>query len=71
VASPASSRAASVVRFFLEHGIDPERLRAAGYADVFPKVPNRDSNGNAIPANQSQNRRVVIKLEKIEKNKKK
>jgi hypothetical protein len=37
------------VRFFLEHGIDPERLRAAGYADVFPKVPNRDSNGNAIP----------------------
>ncbi|HQX26415.1 MAG TPA: OmpA family protein [Alphaproteobacteria bacterium] len=67
----STSRAASVVRFFLEHGIDPERLRAAGYADVFPKVPNRDSNGNAIPANQSQNRRVVIKLEKIEKNKKK
>lgn len=66
----STARAASVVRFFLEHGIDPERLRAAGYADVFPKVPNRDSNGNAIPANQLQNRRVVIKLEKIEKSKK-
>ncbi|MCE7887587.1 MAG: hypothetical protein DYH13_08840 [Alphaproteobacteria bacterium PRO2] len=67
----STARAAAVVRFFLEHGIDPERLRAAGYADVFPKVPNRDSNGNPIAANQSQNRRVVIKLEKIEKNKKK
>ncbi len=67
----STGRAAAVVRFFLEHGIDPERLRAAGYADVFPKVPNRDSNGTALPANQSQNRRVVIKLEKIEKNKKK
>ncbi|MGB4058443.1 MAG: OmpA family protein, partial [Alphaproteobacteria bacterium] len=66
----STARAAAVVRFFLEHGIDPERLRASGYADVFPKVPNRDRNGNPIPANQSQNRRVVIKLEKIDKAKK-
>jgi chemotaxis protein MotB len=65
----STARAAAVVRFFLEHGIDPERLRAAGYADVFPKVPNRDASGNAITANQAQNRRVVIKLEKIIKNK--
>ncbi len=67
----SSARASSVVRFFIEHGIDPERLRAAGYADVFPKVPNRDTEGRAIPENQSQNRRVVIKLEKIDKYKKK
>lgn len=66
----STARAAAVVRFFLEHGIDPERLRAAGYADVFPKVPNRDFSGNPIPENQAQNRRVVIKLEKIEKRKK-
>jgi len=43
------------------------KLRAAGYADTFPKAPNRDVNGTAIPQNQSQNRRVVIKLERIEK----
>ncbi len=63
----STARAAAVVRFFIEHGVDPQRLRAAGYADVLPKAPNRDANGTALPANQAQNRRVVIKLEKIEK----
>lgn len=61
----STSRAASVVRFLIEHGIPAQRLRAAGYADSFPKAPNRDSAGKAIPANQAQNRRVLIKLEKI------
>ena len=63
----STARAAAVVRFFLEEGIPAQRLRAAGYADTFPKVPNRDASGGAIPENQAQNRRVVIKLEKIEK----
>jgi chemotaxis protein MotB len=63
----STARAAAVVRFFLDEGVQALRLRAAGYADTFPKVSNRDSNGRAIPENQAQNRRVVIKLEKIEK----
>jgi chemotaxis protein MotB len=63
----STARAAAVVRFFLNEGIPAHRLRAAGYADTFPKVPNRDENGSAIPENQAKNRRVVIKLEKIEK----
>jgi len=63
----STARAAAVVRFFLDEGISAQKLRAAGYADTFPKVPNRDANGRAIPENQAQNRRVVIKLEKIEK----
>jgi flagellar motor protein MotB len=63
----STARASAVVHFFLEQGIPAQRLRAAGYADTFPKVPNRDANGNPIPANQAQNRRVVIKLEKIDK----
>jgi flagellar motor protein MotB len=62
----STARAAAVVRFFLEEPIPPQRLRAAGYADTFPKAPNRDRDGNAIPENQAQNRRVVIKLEKID-----
>jgi chemotaxis protein MotB len=37
-------------------------MRAVGYADVMPKVPNRDPNGNPLAANQSINRRVVVKV---------
>lgn len=62
----STARASAVVHFFLDQGIPALKLRAAGYADTFPKVPNRDASGNAIPANQSQNRRVVIKMEKID-----
>lgn len=63
----STARAAIVVRFFIDQGIPAQRLRVAGYADSFPKAPNRDTKGVAIPANQAENRRVVIKLEKIEK----
>lgn len=63
----STARAAAVVHFFLQQGIPAQRLRAAGYADTFPLLPNRRANGKAIPANQASNRRVVIKLEKIEK----
>jgi chemotaxis protein MotB len=60
------ARAAAVVHFLLDRGIAPGRLRAAGYGDTQPKVPNRDADGATIPENQAQNRRVVIRLEKIE-----
>jgi flagellar motor protein MotB len=63
----STARAAAVVRAFIEQGIPPQRLRAAGYADTFPKLPNRDATGKPIPGHQAQNRRVVIKLEKIDK----
>jgi chemotaxis protein MotB len=63
----STARAAAVVHFFLNEDIPAQRLRAAGYADTFPKAPNRDARGNAIPENQGQNRRVVIKLEKVER----
>jgi len=64
----STARASAVVQYFLEQGIAAPRLRAAGYADTFPKASNRDANGNPIPANRAENRRVVIELEKIEKN---
>lgn len=63
----STARASSVVRYFIGQNISAQRLRAAGYADIFPKVPNRTILGKPVPENQSQNRRVVIKLEKIEK----
>jgi chemotaxis protein MotB len=63
----STARAAAVVHCLLQQGILAQRLRAAGYADTFPVALNRDAHGQAIPENQARNRRVVIKLEKIEK----
>jgi chemotaxis protein MotB len=63
----SAARAAAVVRFFLDEGLPSERMRAVGYADTLPKLPDRDAAGRAIPENQARNRRVVITLEKIEK----
>lgn len=63
----STARAAAVVRFFLEQGIPARKLTAAGYADTFPIAPNRTADGTVIPENQAKNRRVVIRLEKIEK----
>lgn len=61
----STARAASVVRYFIEQGIPAAKLRASGYADSIPKVPNRGVDGVPVPENQAQNRRVIIKLEKI------
>jgi chemotaxis protein MotB len=66
----STARAAAVIRHFIDKGVAPQRLRAIGYGEAVPKAPNRDANGNAIPENQAQNRRVVIRMEKIEKAKK-
>ena len=63
----STARAASVVRSLIDLGVPAERLRAVGFAEASPKVPNRDEAGNPIPDNQAQNRRVVIRLEKITK----
>lgn len=63
----STARAAAVVHFLIDHGIEPRKLRAAGYADTFPRAPNNDASGNPIPENQAKNRRVVIKLEKVER----
>ena len=63
----STARAAAVVKFFLDQGIPPQKLRAAGYADTFPVAPNRDAAGKPIPENQARNRRVVINLERIVK----
>ena len=63
----SSARAARMVRFFIDHGVKPERLRAVGYADTKPKVPNLDISGNAIVKNRKLNERVVIKIEQVMK----
>ena len=60
----SAARATSVVRFFIERGVDPTRLRATGYADTKPKAPNLDDSGRPIPANRELNRRIVIRVDR-------
>lgn len=55
-------RATNIVKYLTAHGIDQEKLKAAGYADTRPKVPNLDENGNPIPENRAANRRIVIHI---------
>lgn len=58
------ARAAVITRFLIETGVPPNRIRATGYADTQPKVPNTDLNNEPIPENRDRNERVVIKIER-------
>lgn len=60
----SSVRACTVLRFFLDKGFNPDRIKAIGWGDRRPVAPNEDRNGAQLLENQSQNRRVVIKIVK-------
>jgi chemotaxis protein MotB len=51
-------RATTVLRYFIDQGVEPERMAASGFADLLPIAPN-DSEEN-----RSKNRRVEFVLEK-------
>jgi chemotaxis protein MotB len=50
----SAARGVAVVRYLAEHGMSPERLAAAGYADTQPVASNSNDEGRA------QNRRIEI-----------
>jgi chemotaxis protein MotB len=50
----SSARASSVVRLFIDNGVDAKRLSAVGYADNHPLQPNDTPEGRAL------NRRVTV-----------
>lgn len=60
----SANRATRVVRFFIDKGQEKEKMRAAGFADVEPKVPNIDDFGSPIPENRELNRRIAIRIER-------
>ena len=60
----SSVRAINVLKFMADHGMDAKRVKAAAFADSKPKVPNRNKRGKPIKANQAENRRVIIKVDK-------
>ncbi len=53
----SAARAASVVRLFIDSGVRPDRLTAAGYSDQRPVA------GNASEDERARNRRVAILIE--------
>jgi len=53
----SGARAASVVRLFIETGVDPRSLTATGYAEQRPIADNANAEG------RQRNRRVAINME--------
>jgi len=53
-----SLRAVSVLRYFMEAGLEPQRLSATGLADLEPRFPNNND------ANRQRNNRVEFVLER-------
>ncbi|XWN37151.1 MAG: OmpA family protein [Balneola sp.] len=56
------ARASGVVKYFIQEDIEPERIKASGYADTKPIVPHVDEAGNDIVENRALNRRIVIRI---------
>lgn len=58
----SAGRATGVVRLFIDQGMKASRMKASGFAETRPKVPNRDAAGAPIRENQAINRRVLIRI---------
>lgn len=58
----SAARATNIVRLFAAREIPVRRMRAVAFADTQPKVPNRNSAGEALPENQAENRRVLVRI---------
>lgn len=58
----SSIRACTVLRMFQDQGFDSKKLKALGWGEQHPILPNHDENNNPLPENQAQNRRVVVKI---------
>ena len=50
----SSARSSNIVRYLISSGVRPTKLRAVGFADTVPKVPNSSEY------NRAQNRRIEI-----------
>ena len=58
----STARASAALRVLVDAGLAATRLKAVGFADVQPKVPNHGPDGNPVAINQAINRRVVIRV---------
>ncbi len=58
----SQKRAESVVKYLVSKGIDPKRLRAAGYGESMPVAPNTNPDGSDNPDGRAKNRRTDFKI---------
>ncbi len=58
----SAARASAVVRELQANGVHVFQLKAVGFGDAHPKVPNLNPDGTPNKINQAKNRRVVILL---------
>lgn len=58
----SSLRANAVARLFEQYNFQKEQILTIGLGETRPLAPNADEAGSPIIANQSMNRRVVIKV---------
>jgi chemotaxis protein MotB len=61
----SAARAARLVRYFIEKGVNPSQMKAVAMGETEPKVPNMDAAGKSIPENQRRNERVVVSFERV------
>jgi outer membrane protein OmpA-like peptidoglycan-associated protein len=58
----SQKRAESVVKYLLSKGIAPGRLKAKGYGETMPVVPNSNPDGTDNPLGRAKNRRTDFKI---------
>jgi outer membrane protein OmpA-like peptidoglycan-associated protein len=58
----SQKRAESVVFYLVSKGIDPKRLRAIGFGESKPLVPNENPDGTDNPEGRAKNRRTDFKI---------
>lgn len=58
----SSIRACTVLRMFEEKGFNRDKIKAIGFGDTHPVLPNVDAEGKSLADNQAQNRRVIIRI---------
>lgn len=58
----STARSSNVVEVLLDNGFIPQRIRASGYADAQPLVPNTVELGNPIEENRAKNRRFELRM---------
>ncbi len=61
----SEKRARAVKQWFTDHaGIDPKTIKAVGFGETRPKVPNTHPDGSDDPEGRQKNRRVEIRIKK-------
>lgn len=58
----SEARAASIVTYLVNKGIDKNRLTAKGYGASKPIAPNKQADGSDNPEGREQNRRTEIRM---------